>query len=307
MTPSVACVDEPRVDEPGVDEPGVDEQRDRAEPSTDRRRFAIGAMVTVAAIAAVGAAGVATGVVPVPGRIRRMFQDTGPDGTIPLVEAGHTTFDIRRSQARGREVGFYTAVPAGHGDGAGLPVCLVLHGASATTADYERFGFAQFLTAAVQAGAPPFVLVGADGGRSGWVGDGAGDDPQAMLRDEVPTWSADRGFDTDRLAAYGWSMGGFGALVMAIRNPGRLLAVAALSPAVGHDDEVARHAAELDPARTAIWCGTADALHDAVEDLVAHIPGGPAIEAYAPGAHTRGYWNRITPEAFAFVGAALTP
>jgi dienelactone hydrolase len=290
--------------------PSVGHVVDPVEPqqgTVDRRRFAIGAVVSLAAIAAIATAGAATGVLPMPGRIRRMFEDTGPDGTIPDVAAGITTFETRVSQARGREVGFYTAVPAGHGGGAGLPVCLVLHGASATTADYERFGFAQFLTAAVRAGAPPFVLAGADGGRTRWVGDGAGDDPQAMLLDEVPAWSADHGFDTSRLAAYGWSMGGYGALLAAIRNPGRLRAVAALSPAVGHDDEVANHAAELDPARTAIWCGTADSLHDAVEDMASHIPGGPAIEAYAPGAHTRGYWNRITPDAFAFVGAALTP
>ena len=146
-------------------------------------------------------------------------------------------------------------------------MCLVLHGASATTADYERFGFAQFLTAAVQAGAPPFVLAGADGGRTRWAGDGDGDDPQRMLIDELPAWCDDHGFDTSRLAAYGWSMGGYGALLTAIRNPGLLRGVAALSPAVGRNDEVANHADDLDPARTAVWCGTADSLYDAVRDM----------------------------------------
>jgi hypothetical protein len=93
----------------------------------------------------------------------------------------------------------------------------------------------------------------------------------------------------------------------AIRNRGLLRGVAALSPAVGRDDEVASRADQLDPARTAVWCGTADSLYDAVRQMASRIPGGPAIESYEPGAHTRGYWNRITPDAFAFIAAALTP
>jgi hypothetical protein len=276
-----------------------------AGPPPSRRRFVLGTAAGVVAVAGLGAAGVAAGVVPVPGRIRRWFQDTGEDGVIPDAPAGRVTLEVRTSQARHREVGFFTAVPSGHGDGSGLPICLVLHGASATTADYQRFGFPQFLSAAVAAGVPPFVLAGADGGRSRWMGDGAGDDPQGMLLDEIPGWCADRGFDTSRLAAYGWSMGGYGSLLAAIRNPGRLLGVAALSPAVGDGDEVMTRAGELDPGRTAIWCGTADDLYDDVRELASRIPGGPAIAAYAPGAHTRGYWNRITPDAFAFVGRAL--
>ena len=275
--------------------------------TTDRRHFAIGAVASLAALAAMGTAAAATGMLPVPQRVRRMFTDTGPDGTIPQTSAGLISLDLKVSSARGRQVGFFTAVPDGYGDGSGLPVCLILHGASATTADYERFGFGQFLTAAVQAGAPPFVLAGADGGRTRWAGDGQGDDPQRMLLDEVPAWCADRGFDSGRLAAYGWSMGGYGALLAEIRNPGLLRGVAALSPAVGRDDEVAHHADELDPARTAVWCGTGDALHDDVVAMASHIPGGPAIESYSPGAHTRGYWNRVTPEAFRYIADSLTP
>ena len=31
----------------------------------------------------------------------------------------------------------------------------------------------------------------------------------------------------------------------------------------------------------------------------------PAIAAWAPGAHTRAYWNRVTPDAFRFLGGLL--
>jgi S-formylglutathione hydrolase FrmB len=198
-------------------------------------------------------------------------------------------------------------VPDGEGDGAGLPVCLILHGASATTADYTRFGFARFLTAAVRDGVPPFVLAGADGGRTRWVGFGPGsaDDPQRMLAEEIPAWCEERGFDATRLAAFGWSMGGYGALRAAELRPGTLRAVAALSPALKDDDDVFADAARLDGERTALWCGRADGLIDEAQALAAAIPGGPAVAEWAPGAHTRGYWNRVTPDAFRFVGERL--
>ena len=293
---------------PVTDEPGeVDEAGGSAsdEPGSrlGRRAFVVGALGL--GVIAIGAAGVASGAIPVPARIRLAFKDTGVDGVIPDAAVGTVQLERRTSAARGQEVGFFTAVPAGYGDGEGLPVCMILHGATATTASYAAFGFPQFLTAAVEAGAPPFVLVGADGGRTYWAGDGVTDDPQRMVRDEIPAWCEERGYDTTRMAAYGWSMGGHGALLVQENNPGWLLAVAALSPAVSRTQDVFTRAHTLDGTRTGIWCGTADALYPAVQDLVAEIPGGPAIAAYAPGAHTRGYWNRITPDAFAFIGAGL--
>jgi predicted esterase len=241
----------------------------------------------------------------VPTRVRHPFGDSAVSGPIPDVPLGQERLEKVSSTARGRTVGFWTAVPAGLGDGRGLPVCLVLHGASATTADFSSFGLGRFLTAAVRAGVPPFVLAGADGGSTAWQPTGA-DDPQHMLTEELPTWCAARGWDASRLAAYGWSLGGRGSLLLAERNPGRLRAVSALSPAVRHDDVVTADAGRLDGRRVAVWCGDSDALLPSVRELVAAIPGGPAVAAYAPGAHTRGYWNTVTPAAFSFVGRALS-
>jgi pimeloyl-ACP methyl ester carboxylesterase len=286
------------------DEPGDVRTETGGRPSTvGRRALIVGGLGL--GVVALGAAGVAAGVVPVPARLHRAFQDTGPDGTIPAVPAGTVRLEQVTSVARGQQVGFYTAVPDGYGDGQGLPVCLILHGATATTARYEAFGFGQFLTAAVQAGVPPFVLAGADGGRTFWAGNGGTDDPQRLLREEIPAWCDARGFDTSRMAAYGWSMGGHGTLLAAERHPGWLLAAAALSPAVSPDDEVFTGAGALEGPRTGLWCGTADPLYPSVQKLVAVVPGGPAIASFSPGAHTRGFWNRVTPDAFAFVGRAL--
>ncbi len=213
------------------------------------------------------------------------------------------TLTRRHSQARTRDVGFYTAVPAGH-QPAGLPVCLVLHGASATTADFERFGLGRFLTAAVETGVPPFALAGADGGRSYWLGEGDGDDPQQMLREELPAWCAEVGFDPERIALYGWSMGGAGALSYLLQYPDTT-AVAALSPAIAADGPIVRQAGEISGGRLGLWCGTDDALYDSAQALAQAVSPAPAVAHFSPGGHTRHYWNSITPEAFRFVGRAL--
>lgn len=267
-------------------------------------------MAGLAAACGVGAVGVGavSGVIPVPGRVRSLLgSDPDPTEGIPVAAEGEVRLEVRDSDARGRRVGFFTAVPAGSGSGAGLPVCLVLHGASATTEDFGRFGLARFLTAAVQSGVPPFVLAGADGGRTFWRGDGAGDDPQRMLREELPAWCAERGFDVSRIGAYGWSMGGHGALALGESRAAfpALRVVAALSPAISTGDEVFSDVARLADVAVGLWCGLSDSLLPAVQQLAAAIRPAPQVASWSAGAHTRQYWNRVTPAAFSLIGQKL--
>jgi alpha-beta hydrolase superfamily lysophospholipase len=259
----------------------------------------------VVSLAALGGAGATAGVVPVPHSVRRRLVDTNPHGVIPTAEAGQIKLERVRSEARGRRVGFWTAVPAGHGAGEGLPVCMILHGGSATTKDYTKFGFANFLSDAVNHGVPPFVLVGADGGLSRWEGDGAADDPQRMLREEVPAWCTERGYDATRLAAYGWSMGGYGALRLAERTPDLLTRVAALSPAIRPGDASFVDVGKLDGSQTGLWCGKSDPFLSAVQQLAVKIRPRPAVAHWSKGAHQRGYWNTVTPAAFSLIGNGL--
>ncbi|MGW4153539.1 hypothetical protein ACWEDF_10345 [Micromonospora chersina] len=147
------------------------------------RRTLLGAAAGVAGAAVVGGLAARQLAEPRP----------GPAPAVPDAPAGDERLIRIRSGARDREVDFWTAVPEGYGDGRGLPVCLVLHGASATPRDYGRFGLARFLTDAVRRGAPPFALAGATGGRLSWRRSGD-DDPQRMVREELPTWCARRGF-----------------------------------------------------------------------------------------------------------------
>jgi S-formylglutathione hydrolase FrmB len=201
-------------------------------------------------------------------------------------------------------VDFYTAVPAGHGTGRDLPVCLILHGASKTPAAYAGLGLGRFLTDAVRRGAPPFVLAGADGGRLSWRPSGA-DDPQRLVHEEIPAWCRARAFDTTRIAAWGWSMGGYGALLLAEAFPGFLRAVAAFSPAVQRGDDVMASAARLRGTPVGLWCGKQDGLNDDVRRLAGKLPEPPAVSSYADGRHNFGYWSRCVPGAFDFVSRSL--
>ena len=263
-----------------------------------RRRFLLGAAGVTAACG--------LGYAVMPRRLKwRLGLLSEPDPFIPDAPEGVVRLETVRSSARGRDVNLFTAVPHGHGDGAGLPIVVVLHGASATAADFQAFGLGRFLTAAVDEGTDPFVLAGADGGVLRWEPSGSGDDPQRMVLEEMPLWLRERGFDADRRALWGWSMGGYGALRIAQIQPEWAAAVAAFSPAVTEGDAVFQDAEGLASVPLGIWCGTDDQLLDDVEALVATLPEPPEVESYAPGGHTRAYWNDQTLDAFAFLARYL--
>jgi dienelactone hydrolase len=150
------------------------------------------------------------------------------------------------------------------------------------------------------------VLAGADGGLSWWEpGHAPGDDPRRMVTDEMPRWLAARGYDAPRLAAWGWSMGGYGVLGLAEARPGWLRAVAAFSPAVQPGDRVFASIDRLRATPLGVWCGRSDPLLDNVRTLVAAMPAPPVVLSYGDGAHTRAYWNSVTLPGFRFLGPRL--
>lgn len=275
---------------------------DEREPTLTRRRLLIGA-AALGGVAAVGVGGYALA----PDSIKRRLGDD-PDWFIPDAPEGQVRVETVYSERRQRDVELFTAVPAGHGDGAGLPVVVILHGSSATPAGYREFGFGQFLTQAVRDGAPPFVLAGAEGGTAfRWGTDPAGsDDPQGMVVDELPGWLAERGYDADTRALWGWSMGGYGVLKLAEDQPGWARCVAAFSPALSTTDDVIDRAGLID-LPLAIWCGTDDGFYAADRAFVDALPQPPEIATWVDGeAHTRTFWNDQTLDAFAFLGDYLS-
>jgi len=228
-----------------------------------------------------------------------------PDAYIPDAAEGRVRLEQVRSAAMGRRMDLFTAVPAGHGDGAGLPVVVILHGSSASAAGFREFGFARFLTRAVERGAPPFVLAGTDDGPSGWLPDGSGADPRRMVTQELPRWLAARGFDADRRALWGWSRGGRGVLRICESAPSWARAAAVFSPAVARNDEVFGRLDALRDLPLGVWCGTEDMFYDAVRALVDELPRRPEVVTFAPGAHTRRFWNDHTLDAFDWLARKL--
>lgn len=263
-----------------------------------RRRLLVGAG-GVAAACLVGRAGWEA----MPMSVRRAVAGS-PDVYIPDAAEGQVRLDTVSSAAMGGDVDLFTAVPAGHGDGLGLPVVVVLHGASASAADFRDFGLARFVTAAVEAGAPPFVLAGTDDGPAGWV-PASGVDPFTMLHDELPGWLAERGHDASRRAVWAWSRGGYGALRLAQVDPEWARAWALFSPAVSADDPALADLLPLRRTRLGVWCGTDDALYDDVRSVVERLPRKPEVVTYDPGGHTRVFWNDHTIEALRWLSADL--
>ena len=205
----------------------------------------------------------------------------------------------------------------------GLPVLLVLHGRgdnARAVLGSHRLG--AFLTQAVQRGAPPFAVVAVDGGNhTYWHRRASGQDPQAMLTDELLPLLSAHGLQTRRIALGGWSMGGYGALLLAERlGSSRITAVAVDSPAIwrrasesapgAFDDptdftahDVLAGAADLAGIPVRVSCGTSDPFLPGVNALLRDLPH--AEHDLAAGVHDLAWWQHAAPAQLAFVGRQL--
>ena len=204
-----------------------------------------------------------------------------------------------------------------------LPLALFLHGAHADhRMVFDDLDAARVLARHIARGGSPFAIAAVDGGESWWHRRASGSDTPSMLVEEFLPLLAGQGIDTGRLAVFGLSMGGFGALLLAAQHrlPG-LRAVAARSPAVwslydagrsDNFDSAADFAANdifaLRPELTAlpkrIDCGTADNLLFSVKDYVQDLPGEHS-GGFQDGGHDTSYWRSILPDVVSFLGRNL--
>jgi predicted esterase len=277
------------------------EAREATEPRP-RRLGRRGLLVAGGSVLGLGALGWQLTPPAVTERVRGVL-GIEPEAFVPDAPEGDVQLRRMTSEAMG-ELDLFTAVPAGHGDGAGLPVVVVLHGSSAAAAQLRGFGLGRFVTAAVEAGAPPFVLAGTDDGPAGWVRSGDVD-PQRMLREELPRWLAERGFASERRALWGWSRGAYGALRFAVEEPGWARAVALFSPALGPGDPVLDDLDVLATIPWGLWCGEWDPFRDGADALAAAAPVAPDPSVAGDGGHTRAYWNDHTLDVFDWLARRL--
>ncbi|MEV6236875.1 hypothetical protein [Lentzea sp. NPDC051838] len=166
------------------------------------------------------------------------------------------------------------------------PTVLALHGRGGSVQWWQNLGLPQFLAGVKFRCA---VVAGTD---DYWVN----------LKPPVP-------FE----AAIGISMGGFGVLDIASRQP--LKAVSAISPALFHTWDDARRIAGItseeiwarhEPLRhtdsikspVGVWCGREDPFYDGARDMAEAIGAAGSLDH---GEHTDGYWRRVLPEALKFI------
>jgi pimeloyl-ACP methyl ester carboxylesterase len=234
-----------------------------------------------------------------------------PPGHGPPVRASPDGDQAGRAAASG-------SPPPGGGGGPG--VCVVLHGRGD---DAERsitlMGLDEHLGAAVRSGVPPFAVAAVDGGETYWHRRASGDDPERMILDEVAPRLAGLGLRTSRLALMGWSMGGYGALLMARRRPGLVVAVAASSPAMWRSfgasapgafdsaSDFATHRVLGTPPALGVAyrvdCGDADPFSAVSRQAARELRAQEY--SFGAGGHTAGYWRGVAPAQLAFVGHAL--
>lgn len=199
---------------------------------------------------------------------------------------------------------------------------ILLHGKGSSAQAVMSMGAEQFLAHAVRAGVPPFAIAAVDGGDGYWHRRASGDDPGAMVLGEFLPLLGEQGLDTSRVAFMGWSMGGYGAMLLGARmGAGRTAAICAVSPALwtsagaaapGAFDGAADYEANsvwglaaLDGIPLRIDCGDEDPFAAATRQFIAQLPAPPA-GGFAPGGHNASYWSSQLTSELTWIAPLLT-
>jgi enterochelin esterase-like enzyme len=245
----------------------------------------------------------------------------------PLVfgAQGTTTSGQFFSKARRRSVGYSIGYPAGHHSNDALSLIVMLHGYG----NNHRTALVNMTPAQAVAihlngdALTPTAIVTVDGGNGYW-NPHPGDDPMAMVVDELIPLCQRRGLGRapQSISLMGISMGGYGALAIAERNPGLASGVAAISPAIWTSYEQARganagafasaaafeagdviaHAASLKGSAVRIASGTDDPFHPGVEKLASVLAHSSTV-VFSSGCHTDSFFYAQEPPSLHFLSS----
>jgi enterochelin esterase-like enzyme len=303
-----------------------------------RRRVLRYGLAGLAALAVAGAAGfelIERGVLPGKSELDQLdgaCDVAAPDLT-PYAEPGPQYDGTFHSAARRTTVGYTIAYPPGHGPGDRLPLVIALHGFGGnhkTTISGMTPAHALALRVADRA-LPPMAMVTVDGGGGYW-NPHPGDNPQAMLTDElIPLCQRKKlGTGKRRIGMLGISMGGYGALLLAEKYPHLIGAAAAISPAIWTSyaqaeaanrgayataadfaaDDAVTHASALEQVPVRIASGYGDPFYPGVRTLASALPknpgGTPAELYFGNGCHTGPFFTAQEPPSLAFLARHLT-
>jgi S-formylglutathione hydrolase FrmB len=196
---------------------------------------------------------------------------------------------------------------------------IALHAVRGNAKQVMDFGIEDGLAELVKAGRPPFAVVAIDGGDSYWHRRANGEDPGAMVLNELIPMLATMGLDISRVGFIGWSMGGYGALLLGARlGPQRTAGICAVSPALYQSftgsargafdsyDDWTRNTVFGLPALSSIPlrvdCGNSDRFAPAAHQFVAQLHR-PASGGFSAGGHDVSYWRSQLPGELAWLAS----
>ena len=303
-----------------------------------RRRVLRYSLAGIATLAVAGTAGfelIERGVLPGKNELDKLDGacDVAAADLTPYAKPGPQHDGTFRSAARRTTVGYTIAYPPGHRPGDRLPLVIALHGFGGNhTNTISGMTPAHALALRVSGRPlPPMAMVTVDGGGGYW-NPHPGDNPQAMLTDElIPMCQRMKlGRGKRRIGVLGISMGGYGALLLAEKHPHLVGAAAAISPAIWTSyaqaqaankgayasaadfaaDDAVTHAGALKNVPVRIASGYSDPFYPGVQTLVRALPknpgGTPAELYFGNGCHTGPFFNAQEPPSLAFLARHLT-
>ncbi|OBK71804.1 alpha/beta hydrolase-fold protein [Mycobacterium sp. 1274761.0] len=199
-----------------------------------------------------------------------------------------------------------------------LRTVIALHGRDMDAEGVMAMGVEAGLAELAKAGYPPFAVVSVDGGNGWWHRRVTGEDSGAMVLTELLPMLAAKGLDTSRVSFIGWSMGGYGALLLGgALGPKRTAAICAVAPALFTDYSEALQERAFDgpadwiaysvygtpslsdiPLR--IDCGDNDRFYDATKQFVSSLRRPPSGVSFV-GGHDVAAWREKLPRELAWL------
>ena len=234
---------------------------------------------------------------------------SGPDLAPPTVDANVEYGTITAGTG---PVNYGLYLPGGDAEA----VLYCLHGRGGSRRDaFDSIGVHRFVAARKL----PWAVASLDSGESFWHTRADGSDTQRDLLEVLMPFVKTKA-PAARSAVIGWSMGGYGALLLAVEQPAAFVATVANGPSIWNTfseatpgafddpDDFGKHSVLRDVRRfegraVRIDCGADDPFADAVRDLRRRAPSiGGGIHA---GFHDDATWRSYLPAQLAFIDGAL--